>query len=235
MSNIKQKIKAIMTDEGKSRLLSFESFLFVISLLYGGVVKLREFFYKKKMLKSERLPCKVISVGNVTVGGTGKTPMTIYVAELLNRLGYKVAILSRGYKGGAEKTGGIVSDGRTIFMEPDMSGDEPFMLAAKLKNTPVIVGKNRFEAGMLAIKKFKPDIIVLDDAFQHLKLVRDINLVLSDCRRPFGNTHMLPRGTLREPLSALLRGDAFILTRSDAPMSAHSETPNIPSHWECLT
>lgn len=217
-----------MRDEGNTRFLSFESFLFVISLLYWGIIKLRNFLYKKEILKSGRLPCKVISVGNVTVGGTGKTPMTIYMTELLNRLGYKVVILSRGYKGGAEKTGGIVSDGRTIFMEPDMAGDEPFMLAEKLKNTPVIVGKNRLEAGMLAVEKFKPDIIVLDDAFQHLKLARDINLVLLDSHRPFGNTHILPRGTLREPLSALLRGDAFILTRSDSPPLNPYDLPGLP-------
>ena len=210
------KIETIMTGEGQSRVFSFGSFLFLISLIYGGVVKLRETFYQKGILRSKRLPCLIISVGNLTVGGTGKTPMTIHVARLVKRIGYKVAVISRGYKGRAEKTGGIVSDGRTILMEPDAAGDEPFMMATKLKNIPVVVGRNRVKAGMLAVKNFNPDVLVLDDAFQHLKLVRDIDLVLLDNSRPFGNTYLLPRGTLREPISSLGRGDAFVLTRSDS-------------------
>jgi len=213
MSYIKQKIETIMKDEEGKDFSLFPFFLSVISFLYCGVVKLREIFYKKGILKSERLPCKVISVGNITVGGTGKTPMVIYLARLTERLGYKTVILSRGYKGKAEKTGGIVSDGKTIFMNPDMAGDEPYMMALKLKNIPVVVGKNRFKAGISADKIFKPDVIILDDAFQHLKLIRDIDLVLLDSRSPFGNKHLLPRGILREPLSALLRSDAFIMTR----------------------
>lgn len=213
---LQEKIETIMTDEGQSRLFSFGSFLFLLSLIYGGFVKLRETFYQKAVLRSKRLPCLVISVGNLTVGGTGKTPMTIHVARLVKRLGYKVVVISRGYKGRAEKVGGIVSDGRTIFMEPDAAGDEPFMMATKLNNIPVVVGSNRVKAGLLAVKNFNPDVLVLDDAFQHLKLVRDIDIVLLDKRRPFGNTYLLPRGTLREPISSLGRGDAFVLTRSDS-------------------
>lgn len=219
MRKIKQKIETIVNSEEKSGFFSFGSFLFGLSILYGGVVTLREIFYKKGIFRSKQLPCKVISVGNLTAGGTGKTPMTIYVAELLTHLGFKVAVVSRGYRGRAEKAGGVVSDGQTIFMSPDMAGDEPFMMAETLKDIPVIVGQNRYDAGMLAVKEFKPDVIVLDDAFQHLKLARDINLVLLDSRHPFGNTHLLPRGPLREPLSALLRGHGFILTRSDIERS----------------
>jgi len=218
-----------MRDEGKSRFFSFGNLLFAISLLYGGVVKLREILYKKGVLKSKRLPCKVISVGNLTVGGTGKTPMTIYLANKLTRRGYKVAVISRGYGGGAEKSGGIVSDGQVIFMDPQMAGDEPFLIARNLKNVPVVVGQNRFSAGMSAIRHFSPDVIILDDAFQHLQLERDIDLVLLDSRCPFGNGHLLPRGPLREPLSALLRADAFIFTRSD-----HINTPPI-SHFSLPT
>ena len=216
IDEIRTKIEAVMTGNGKNRLFSFGSFLFMVSLVYGGAVKLREALYKKSVLRSKKLPCFVISIGNLTVGGTGKTPMTIYVAKLVKRLGYKVSVISRGYRGSAEKTGGIVSDGRRIFMGADAAGDEPYMMATKLKNIPVIVGQNRFKAGMRAVRKFDPDVIVLDDAFQHIKLVRDINLVLLDYRHPFGNTHLLPRGVLREPISALKRGNAFILTRSDA-------------------
>jgi tetraacyldisaccharide 4'-kinase len=149
------------------------------------------------------------------VGGTGKTPMALYVTKRIKELGYKVTIISRGYKGGAEKKGGIVSDGRDLLVGSRDAGDEPFMIASKLRDIPVIVGRNRFKAGMRAVKKFAPDVVVLDDAFQHLKLWRDIDLVLLDYRRPFGNMRLLPRGVLREPISALLRADALILTRYD--------------------
>jgi len=213
--NVKRKIEAIMNARGESRSLFFKSFLFAISIGYGGLVKLREVLYKKGLLQSKRLPCPVISIGNLTVGGSGKTPMTIYVAELIKHLGYGVAIVSRGYKGQAEKVGGVVSDGRITYMGPDKAGDEPFMIAQRLKTVPVIVGQNRFKAGRLAIQEFKPDVLLLDDAFQHLKLDRDIDLVLLDSKKPFGNTYLFPRGTLRETASALLRGDAVIFTRSD--------------------
>ena len=214
MQNIKKKVEAVIAGEGRNRFFSFGSFLLVVSVLYSGAVKLRETFYRKGILTAKKLPCIVISIGNITVGGTGKTPLTIYVAELLRQFGYKVVIVSRGYKGSAEKIGGIASNGRTIFMDAYTAGDEPFMMAERLKNIPVLVGKNRFAAGMSAIKNFNPDVIVLDDAFQHLQLERNINLVLLDQERPFGNTHLLPGGNLREPVSSLLRGDAFILTRS---------------------
>ena len=211
-----------MTNKNKADLISFESLLFVLSLIYGGAVKTREAFYNRGVLRSKKLPCIVISIGNITVGGTGKTPMTIHVAELVKRMGYKVVVISRGYKGLAEKTGGIVSDGKTIFMEADKAGDEPFMIANRLKNIPVVVGKNRFKAGMTALDSFNPDVIVLDDAYQHPRLKREIDLVLLDSICPFGNHRLLPRGTLREPLSALMRSDAFILTRSDVAKEPES-------------
>jgi len=222
MNRLVNNIEAVMTGGSDSPFLSLKSFLLMVSMGYGGCVKLRQHFYNRGVLQSKRLPCVVISVGNLTLGGTGKTPMTVLVAKHLQRLGYKVVVISRGYKGRAEKTGGVVSDGQTIFMRPEISGDEPYLMATKLEYIPVVVGHDRFEAGMLAVKKFDPDVLVLDDAFQHLKLVRDIDLVLLDYRRPFGNMHLLPRGILREPISALLRGDAFILTRSDA--AGDSET-----------
>jgi tetraacyldisaccharide 4'-kinase len=190
--------------------------LALASKVYGGAVKLRRVFYEKAVLKSKRLPIPVISIGNITVGGTGKTPMTIYVADVLKNLGYKVAIVSRGYKGKAETVGGMVSDGKTLLMSPEIAGDEPYMMATRLKDVPIIVGKNRFKAGMLAIREFDPDIIVLDDGFQHLKLQRDLDLVLLDYRKPFGNGNLLPRGIMREPVSALSHATALILTRSDA-------------------
>jgi tetraacyldisaccharide 4'-kinase len=213
--NVKKKIQEIMTGGRESGSLFLTLFLFAISIGYGWIVRLRETLYKKGLLQSKRLPCTVISIGNLTVGGSGKTPMTIYVAEFIRHLGYGVAIISRGYKGQAEKVGGVVCDGRKICMGPYTAGDEPFMVAQRLKTVPVIVGQNRFKAGRLAIQEFKPDVLLLDDAFQHLKLHRDIDLVLLDSKDPLGNTYLFPRGTLRESASALSRGDAVILTRSD--------------------
>ena len=214
LNKLKKKIENIMAGKGGVSFSSVEFLMFIFSLFYGGLVKFRSKAYDMGIIKSKKLPCKVISIGNITVGGTGKTPMTIYVAELVQKLGYVVVVISRGYKGELEKTGGIVSNGKTVLMGPEKAGDEPFMLAGRL-NIPVIVGKDRFKAGMKAVKKFNPDVIVLDDAFQHLKIKRDINLVLLDAKRPFGNSKLLPRGILREPLSSLSRSDAFILTRSD--------------------
>jgi tetraacyldisaccharide 4'-kinase len=213
--NVKIKIQKIMTGGRESGFLFLKLFLFSISIGYGLIVRLRETSYKKGLLQSKRLSCPVISIGNLTVGGSGKTPMTIYVAKLIQGLGYGVAIISRGYKGQAEKIGGVVCDGRKICMGPDTAGDEPFMVARRLKTVPVIVGQNRFKAGRLAIQEFKPDVLLLDDAFQHLKLHRDLDLVLLDSNKPLGNTYLFPRGTLRETASALSRGDAVILTRSD--------------------
>jgi len=210
-----KKFETMISAKGKRGFSFIGSILSAISTGYGGSVKLRETFYKKGIFQSKRLPCPVISVGNITLGGTGKTPMTIYVARLIQHLGYGVAIISRGYKGKAETKGGIVCDGQNVCMKPDQAGDEPFMLAQSLKTVPVVVGKNRFKAGTLAVKKFNTDVILLDDGFQHLGLFRDINLVLLDSARPFGNNYLFPKGTLREPISSISRGDAIILTRSN--------------------
>ena len=210
----RQRVEAIMTGEGKTPLISLASVLYSISLVYGIGQKFREIAYRQGLIPSRQLPCKVICIGNLTVGGTGKTPMAMHVAQEIKQLGHKTAIVSRGYRGAAEDRGGIVSDGRTIRMGPQQAGDEPFMIARNLKEIPVIVGKNRFAAGTLAVSEFQADVIVLDDGFQHLRLKRDIDLVLLDGERPFGNTHLMPRGTLREPVSSLKRGTACILTRS---------------------
>jgi tetraacyldisaccharide 4'-kinase len=212
----KQKVESVMTGEGKTPPVSLASALYTISLIYGAAQRLRDFAYRQRVFPSYRLPCKVICVGNITVGGTGKTPMTMHVAQEIKRLGYRAAIVSRGYRGDAESRGGIVSNGRSICMGPEQAGDEPYMMARALKEIPVIVGKNRYAAGILAVDKFQPDVIVLDDGFQHLRLKRDIDLVLLDHARPFGNGHLLPRGILREPISSLARGSACILTRYPA-------------------
>jgi tetraacyldisaccharide 4'-kinase len=216
MNIVRKRIEKIMYSEGE-RITFLQGFLLlVLSFLYGIPVKAREVLYRKKIFKQKRLPCKVISIGNITVGGTGKTPMTVYLAEMLAGLGRKIVVISRGYRGRAEKNGGVVSNGREILMGPDASGDEPFMMAAMLNNIPVIVGQNRYKAGLLAIRNFNPEIILLDDGFQHRKLFRDIDLLLLDSRHPFGNSRLLPRGVLREPAVSIKRADAFILTRTSS-------------------
>lgn len=216
MVKLSKKIEDVMYERNHDIYPFFKSFLKIISWVYEFIVRLRNTLYKKNILKTKKLPCILISIGNITVGGTGKTPVTIYVAKLVEKLGYKVAVISRGYKGRFEKHGGIVSDGKKMCVDAVDAGDEPFMIASKLKTVPVVVGGNRFKAGSIAVKTFSPDVIVLDDAFQHLKLARDINLILLDYVNPFGNNFLLPRGVLREPISSLLRSDGIIFTRSDA-------------------
>lgn len=214
MNKITQKIEAVMTGEKTAGPL-LQSLLIVFSILYGIGVRLRGFLYDYGVFQSKPLPCCVISIGNLTVGGTGKTPMTIYLAEMLKDAGFKPAVISRGYQGKAEKKGGIVSDRHNVFLEADIAGDEPFMVAQRLKKIPVLVGADRFEIGMKAMEKFSPDVIIFDDAFQHRRLERDLDIVLVDDKSFFGNQHLLPRGILREPITGISRSDVFVLTRCD--------------------
>jgi tetraacyldisaccharide 4'-kinase len=204
---------------------NFGRLLYALSIVYFQIVCLRTFLYKKGMLKIRELPCCVISIGNLCAGGAGKTPMTLYLCAFLTGLGYRVAIVSRGYKGTCEKTGAIVSDGQNIFLSPEQSGDEPYMMASVMP-VPVVVGKNRFRAGTMAVEEFFPDILLLDDAFQHISLKRDLDLLLLDAARPFGNSCMIPRGLLREPVTAVRRSDAVILTRSNK-ISESGRTPDL--------
>ena len=214
MNNLKSRFEKTIKDENNSLFLSFRWWLIQLSKIYEIILKTRSFLYQKDILKSKTVPCYVISIGNITTGGTGKTPMTIYMVKLIQKMGYKVAVVSRGYKGTFEKKGGVVSDGKKVLCKQIEAGDESFMLANCL-DAPVVVGQNRYKACITAYKKFLIDVIVLDDAFQHLKLKRNFNIVLLDHTRPFGNGNILPAGTLREGIHALNRGDMFILTRSD--------------------
>lgn len=216
--NLRAKTEAIVTGHGNYPLLSLATLLHGGSLLYSGAMRLRSALYRKRYLPVNKLPCPVISVGNITVGGTGKTPMAIHLAQLLKGSGYGVVVVSRGYKSLSEKAGTVVSDGQTILCDAAHAGDEPYLMAHLLEGVPVVVGQDRHASGQTAWSRFNPDVVVLDDAFQHQRLARDLNLVLLDAKAPFGNGHLLPRGPLREPTSALQRADAFILTRSqDAP------------------
>ena len=214
---------------------SLAAWLKGVAYLYGAAMRLRARLFAKGQLASHRLPCKVVSVGNITLGGTGKTPVSLFMARLIHKAGYRVAVVSRGYKGRAEHQGGIVSDGQTLQMAPADAGDEPYLMARHLlpRGIPVIVGSDRVRSGWLAIEHFDTEVIVLDDGFQHMRLQRDFNLVLIDAGQPFGNGYLLPRGTLREPLSALARADVCLLTRCPREIVAHQVDPEI-GRAECL-
>ncbi len=207
-------VTRIMQQPGRSPVFSVASLLWLFSTGYGAGVKLRRSMYRSGVMHSKAIPCKVISVGNLTLGGTGKSPMTVFLAQRIQQMGYRVAVCSRGYGGRASRRGGVVSDGRRLLMTSEDAGDEPVMMAAKMEGVPVVIGKDRYDAGLMAVNRFKVDVLVLDDAFQHLRLKRDINLLLMDSRHPFGNGHLFPRGELREPDSAIIDGDAIVFTRS---------------------
>lgn len=189
------------------------AFLTALSVPYGIVVRLRALAYARGLLGVRRLNRPVISVGNITVGGTGKTPMTALLARLLMARGKRVAVISRGYGGSLEGHTRIVCDGQTIFLSAAEAGDEPVHLATAVPGLMTVIGTDRYAAGLLAQEELNPDVFILDDGFQHLRLHRDLNILLMDCRAPFGNGHMLPAGLLREPESALKRADLVVYTR----------------------
>ena len=203
----------------------------IASRAYGPLVEFKYYLHKKGILERKRLPIKVISIGNITLGGTGKTPTTQYLAKFLSEKGFKPIILSRGYKrkGNIDEIK-IVSDGNKILSNPSESGDEPYLLAQNLKGVPVVVGKNRYKAGMLAIEKFKSNVALLDDGFQHFALDRDLDILLINSLNPFGNGYLFPRGQLREPIKALSRAGIIIITKSDSEMRNNRVTsvPHFP-------
>ncbi len=202
----------------KTDLLNFLFFLGrPFSLLYAGIMKLRAFLYKKGIINHQSLAARVISVGNLTMGGTGKTPMVIYLAKLLRDMGANPAVLSRGYQGKANEEVNIVSDNSTIYLDAVICGDEPRLIAESLPGIPVLTGKQRVLTGQKAIESYNVDTLILDDAFQHLAIDRDLNLALFNAQSLANkdflfNSWVVPAGELREPLSALERADAFVIT-----------------------
>jgi tetraacyldisaccharide 4'-kinase len=186
----------------------------VAAWLYGLGAGLRRTFYTRGWLRTKKLPAPVVSVGNLTAGGTGKTPMVACLARLWQDRGKRVAILSRGY-GGQSRGVTCISDGQTIYKKPPDVGEEPYWLARTLPGVAVYTGACRYAAGLAAWEEFKPDLFLLDDGFQHFQLYRDLDLVLLDAASPFGNGRLLPRGPLREPLTALAAAQTLILTRFD--------------------
>lgn len=207
----------------------FATFLRLLSYIFYGIVKLRYFLYQKGIFRHKTLGCLIVVVGNLTLGGTGKTPVVERFARTLQARGRKVAILSRGYRSKKEplwRKGWrllshrsqypprIVSDGKTVRLDSENAGDEPYMLAKNLPGIVVLVDKNRVKAGAYAIKKFQVDTLILDDGFQYLPMKGQMNLLLIDQSNPFGNEALLPRGILREPISHLKRASFIFLTKS---------------------
>src|SRR5438067_7497827 len=206
--------------------------LALLSKVFAVAVKFRRFLYNVRLLRDSTLGVQVIAIGNLTVGGTGKTPVVEKFARELQNQGRTVAILSRGYRSKPppfasrvvkklllqdDKTPPrVVSDGKSLLLDSDMAGDEPYMLASNLKDVIVLVDKDRVKAGRYAIEKFGCDTLLLDDGFQYWKLAgRRRDIVLVDFQQPFGNEHLLPRGTLREPPSHLSRASTIFITKSD--------------------
>jgi tetraacyldisaccharide 4'-kinase len=204
-----------MQSPGPENRTGLEKCLYVASRLYRAGISLRNKGFEQGVFPRRRLPCPVVAVGNLAAGGSGKTPMTLYLAEVFAAEGRRPVVISRGYGGKKERQGCVVSDGARVLAGPEAAGDEPYMMALQLKKIPVLVGADRYRAGCLAVHSFCPDVILLDDAFQHRRLHRDVNLLLVDAATGLGNGHLLPRGILREPPEAAGRADAVILTRSE--------------------
>jgi tetraacyldisaccharide 4'-kinase len=200
--------------------------LYALSLVYDRVVQLRLYLYRKRVFRERTLGCLVISIGNLTVGGTGKTPIVEKFARALQAGGRRVAILSRGYKSvprkrswlswvrGESEPPRVVSDGKSLLLDSLTAGDEPYMLAHNLKDVIVLVDKNRVKSGRLAIDKWQVDTLLLDDGFQYLHLKHRLDMVLVDRQAPFGNELLLPRGTLRETPRNLRRASYIFITKN---------------------
>ncbi|MBO5762311.1 MAG: tetraacyldisaccharide 4'-kinase [Lentisphaeria bacterium] len=210
---------------------AFLAVLFIASRFYRTAVQFRIWLYDHRVIRNHALGCLVVSIGNLSCGGTGKTPVVEVFAKTLSAKGRKVAILSRGYRSKKRSTWDklrhmfdsqkieippkIVSDGQNLLLDSAYAGDEPYMLASNLKNVAVLVDKDRVKSGLYAIDKFGTDVLILDDGFQYLMLKQHINIVLVDSTDPFGTGHVLPRGMLREPIKNIRRADYIFLSKSD--------------------
>jgi tetraacyldisaccharide 4'-kinase len=206
--------------------------LFGLSKVYQLVLAIHRFCIQARLLRDSTLGIQVIAIGNLTFGGTGKTPVVEKFARELQKQGRTVAILSRGYRSKPQPLSEVllnklllredttpprvVSDGKSLLLDSDTAGDEPYMLASNLKDVVVLVDKDRVKSGRYAIERFGCDTLLLDDGFQYWRLAgRRQDVVLIDCQQPFGNEHLAPRGTLREPPSHLARADVVFITKSD--------------------
>lgn len=206
--------------------------LSIMSIVYRFLVSLRLWLYKSRIKREHNLGCLVVSIGNLTVGGTGKTPIVEKFAKALTAGGRRVAILSRGYKSAkpslktkikskiqgnpiSQEPPRVVTDGKEVFLDSETAGDEPYMLATNLEGVAIVVDKDRVKAGLHAIKEFDVDTLLLDDGLQYLRLKHRLDVVLIDKYSPFGNEKLLPRGTLREPPKNLKRASYIFITKCD--------------------
>ena len=200
---------------GRKKSVSIGLCLQLLSVFYALAVHLRHTLYRLRVARQRSLELKVISVGNITLGGTGKTPAVIQIAGLLQRNRKRPAVISRGY--GRKDSSGIVvvSDGEKVLVDAETGGDEPVLIGSVLPQVPIVVGSDKYQAAAFAKQKFDIDTVVLDDGFQHLRLKRDLDIVLVDAADPFGNGRLFPAGILREPLTALKRAQAVLITGED--------------------
>ncbi len=225
-------LEVILEQRRGARAAIVRGILLTLSKVFQVAIKTRRFLYTVRILRDSTLGVQVIAIGNLTVGGTGKTPVVEKFARVLRDQGRNVAILSRGYRSKPTPLPRlllnklmlrhdttpprVVSDGKSLLLDSEMAGDEPYMLASNLKDVVVLVDKDRVKSGRYAIQKFGCDLLLLDDGYQYWKLAgRRTDVVLIDCQQPFGNERLLPRGTLREPPSHLARAHTIFITKSD--------------------
>jgi len=206
-----------------------------LSPIYTAAMTAREALYRRGLLPVRRLPCPVVSVGNLSLGGTGKTPLVIALAEWYQSQKTAPAVLTRGYGGSVGKGPFVVTDGDRLYASPREAGDEAVMMAETLKGIPVIAGSCRSASGLLAVERFGAQVLILDDGFQHMSLARSVDLVLLPARDPFLGGRVFPGGPLREPVSALRRASALVLTKAEDPTqterarkTVHAAFPSIP-------
>ena len=182
--------------------------------IYWVMIFLKNYFYDYNFIKTKALGIPVISIGNLTLGGTGKTPLTIFIAQHLKRKGIRVGILSRGYKRKSKGTQ-LVTDGAKILAGYECYGDEAYLMSKKVKDVPIVVDKNRFRGGKYLVKQFNLDLIILDDGYQHRSLERSLDILLINCLDKTSNYKLFPLGNLREPLKNLTRANIIIKTKSN--------------------
>jgi tetraacyldisaccharide 4'-kinase len=208
----------------EKRILSFYSiiklFLYIFSIFYGLGYYSRLFLYRSGIFKPKKPKSKVISIGNITLGGTGKTPLVIYLSQKLKERKIKVSVLTRGYKRKKKELIELVEENKNSISWVEV-GDEPYLLASRLHDVPVMVSKDRRTSGVCAEKKYQAEVLILDDGFQYWSLSRDLNIVVIDSLNPFGNSKLFPAGILREPLSSLKRADILVLTKFDQISNKH--------------
>jgi tetraacyldisaccharide 4'-kinase len=202
-----------------------------LSVLYEAITRTRLSLYRRGTFRTVALERPVISVGNITTGGTGKTPLVEWVSRLLAANDKKVCILTRGYGRENANRNVLVSDGKTVFPSAAQAGDEAFLLATRLQGLAAVVSDaDRVSAGEGAIKHLGVDCFVLDDGFQHLRLARNLNIVTIDATNPWGGGSLLPAGRLREPVSGLRRADCVVLTRTDQRDNVSGLVSEVETH-----